>query len=111
MAYPEWFKSFVQVNLWPGLDASLLTSQGGQAGFMLASEELEVPEHAHQGQWGIVVEGVVELTIGRVLHVLRKGDNYYIPAGVPHSAKLHKGAMFIDVWEGVRVPVPAEGQS
>ncbi|AEB11711.1 Cupin 2 conserved barrel domain protein [Marinithermus hydrothermalis DSM 14884] len=104
MGFPEWFKGFHRVDAWPGLKAAVISGKGGQVGFFECTEEIEVPEHAHEGQWGIVVEGVVELTIGGVHHVLRKGDSYHIPAGVPHAAKLHKGCAFIDVWEGVRFP-------
>jgi len=48
----------------------------------------EVPEHSHETpQWGIVVEGKMELTIDNDTEVYEKGDEYFIPAHVKHSAK------------------------
>jgi quercetin dioxygenase-like cupin family protein len=105
MPFADWIKDFAQVEVWPGLDASVLTGKKGQAAFFVATQTVPVPEHAHQGQWGVVLEGTVELTIGGVLHVLNKGDSYNVPAGVPHSAVVHAGAVFIDVWEGKRLEV------
>lgn len=45
-----------------------------------------VPEHAHKAQWGIVRDGEMELTIGGITKTYKKGDSYYIPDGVVHSA-------------------------
>lgn len=48
----------------------------------------EVSEHSHDSpQWGIVVEGKIELTIGDETRVYEKGDEYFIPAHTKHSAK------------------------
>ena len=105
MPFADWIKDFHHVQVWPGLGANVLTGKHGQAGFFQATETVDVPEHAHQGQWGVILEGTVELTIGGVLHVLKRGDHYNIPAGVPHSARVHAGALFIDVWEGKRLEV------
>ncbi len=77
----------------------------GQVGFFHATQDILVPEHSHAGQWGIVIEGTVELTVAGVMHVLKTGEHYNIPANVPHSAKVHEGSSFIDVWEGKRLEV------
>lgn len=105
MPFADWIHDFTQVEVWPGLTGNVLTGKKGQTAFFTATQTVDVPEHAHQGQWGVVLEGTVELTIGGVLHVLNRGDSYTIPAGVPHSAKVHAGAQFIDVWEGQRLEV------
>ena len=48
----------------------------------------EVSEHSHGSpQWGIVVEGKIELAIGDETRVYEKGDEYFIPAHTKHSAK------------------------
>lgn len=48
----------------------------------------EVADHSHNSpQWGIVVEGSMELTIEGQNEVYEKGDEYFIPAQVKHSAK------------------------
>jgi quercetin dioxygenase-like cupin family protein len=47
-----------------------------------------VSEHSHDSpQWGIVVEGKMELTIGSETRICEKGDEYFIPAHTKHSAK------------------------
>jgi len=47
-----------------------------------------VPEHSHDTpQWGIVVKGKMELTIGNETRVYEKGDEYFIPAHTKHSAE------------------------
>jgi quercetin dioxygenase-like cupin family protein len=105
MAFANWFGVMPKVQVWDGLEAFVLNGKTAQAGFFEATQTITVPEHAHQGQWGIVVEGTVELTIDGVHHVLTKGMSYNIPAGAPHSAVVHEGAVFIDVWEGKRLEV------
>jgi quercetin dioxygenase-like cupin family protein len=48
----------------------------------------EVSEHSHNTpQWGVVVEGKMELTIEGKTKVYGKGDEYFIPAQAKHSAK------------------------
>ncbi len=58
----------------------------------------EIPPHSHGEQWGIVVEGEVELTIGGKTKRYRPGDTYRIPAGVVHSAKFLTHFRAIDVF-------------
>jgi quercetin dioxygenase-like cupin family protein len=106
MGFAKWFGIMPKAQVWPGLDAYVLNGKTAQAGFFEATETVSVPEHSHDGQWGIVIEGTVELTVGGVHHTFTKGDHYDIPAGVPHSAVVHAGAIFIDVWEGKRLEVP-----
>jgi len=48
----------------------------------------EVSEHSHDSpQWGIVVEGEMELTIDNKTKVYERGDEYFIPVQKKHSAK------------------------
>ena len=58
----------------------------------------EIPPHSHGEQWGIVVEGAMELTIGGVTRTYRAGDSYHIPAGVEHGAKFLSHFRTIDVF-------------
>ncbi len=57
------------------------------------------PEHRHGDQWGIVVDGELNLAIGSETQTRRRGDEYFIPAGVPHSAILKKGTRVIDLFD------------
>ena len=54
---------------------------------MQFSEDIELPAHSHESQWGIVLEGRIDLNIGGELKNYLKGDRYFIPAGVEHSGK------------------------
>ena len=74
-----------------GLHSYLLQGQSQQLLFMSFENDAEVPEHSHEAQWGVVLEGETELTIGGKQHTLSKGDTYFIPKDVKHSAKIKKG--------------------
>lgn len=56
----------------------------------------EVAEHKHGAQWGIVFDGEMTLTIGGKTKTYRKGDSYFIPEGVPHSAVFKKKTYIMD---------------
>lgn len=75
----------------PGLKSYLSQADTHQIIFMEFSEEAEVPEHAHAAQWAVVLAGEIEMTIGGERKRFKKGDTYYIPAGVKHAAKIHAG--------------------
>ena len=74
-----------------GIKAYLSQGDGHQIIFMEFSKDVMLPEHAHAGQWGIVLEGKIELTIGGEKKAYGKGDRYYIPEGVKHSGKIYAG--------------------
>jgi len=58
----------------------------------------EIPEHAHGEQWGIVIEGEMDLTIGGDTCLYKKGDSYHIPAGTPHSAVFRTRVKALDIF-------------
>ena len=74
-----------------GLTAYLSQGNSHQIIFMNFSEDVDLPEHSHEAQWGIVLEGKIEMTINGEKKVYQKGDRYYIPKGVIHSGKIHAG--------------------
>jgi len=74
-----------------GVKAYLSQGDSHQILFMEFAEAVEVPEHSHESQWGVVLAGRIELTIGGERHVFEKGDQYFIPADVAHAAKIHAG--------------------
>jgi quercetin dioxygenase-like cupin family protein len=43
----------------------------------------------------------VELTTAGATAVYRKGDAYFIRAGVPHAARIKKGSRLLDVFDQV----------
>lgn len=72
-----------------------------QVGFVAFDADVSAPEEAHAAQWVAVLEGEVELTTGGATAVYRKGDAYFIPAGVPHAARIKKGSRLLDVFDQV----------
>lgn len=74
-----------------GVTAWLSQADTHQIIFMQFEKDAEVPAHAHEAQLGIVLEGKIDLTIGGRQQCYTRGDRYYIPAGVEHSAKIHAG--------------------
>ena len=74
-----------------GLRSHILQGQNQQIVFMSFEKDVEVPEHCHEAQWGVVLDGETELTIDGRKSSLGKGDTYFIPKDVQHSAKIKKG--------------------
>ena len=74
-----------------GITAYLSQSDNHQIIFMEFGNDADLPEHSHAAQVGFVLEGKIELVINGVKKAYTKGDRYYIPAGVPHSGKIHAG--------------------
>ncbi len=82
----------------PGVRAWLLTGEGRQVAFFEIEPIGSLPEHAHEEQWGIVVEGEMDLTVGGETRRCRAGDSYHIPAGTPHAATFLSRFRAIDVF-------------
>lgn len=80
------------------LKAFLLQGESQQVLFMEFENDIEIPKHSHDAQWGVVLDGEIELTIENTIHVLKKGDTYFIPSGAPHSARIKKGYKDITVF-------------
>jgi len=74
-----------------GLSSHLLQGENQQLVLMSFESDVEVPEHSHEAQWGVVLDGQIELTIEGRKQVLIKGDTYFIGKGVKHSARIRKG--------------------
>jgi quercetin dioxygenase-like cupin family protein len=63
----------------------------------------EVPTHQHpHEQMGVGLSGEFELTIGGETRVIRQGDAYLIPGGVPHSARSLSESRALDVFHPIR---------
>ncbi len=97
--FPPFVRALPEADLpVAGLRGWLLGGDGGQVLFLEAVESVLVPEHAHGDQWGIVVEGRIDLTIGGETKTLAAGDSYAIPAGTPHGARLFAGCRAVDLF-------------
>ncbi|MCK0151756.1 cupin domain-containing protein [Marivita sp. S6314] len=111
MPYPEFIESFPALDVpFPEdvVQTNVIRSDHGLVAFFTFDKDMELPPHAHGAQWGTVIEGEIELTIGGVTKTYRPGDSYDIPAGVEHGARIKAGTRAIDVFaEADRYPVKA----
>ena len=98
-SYPELIESLPDIDLdLAGVRGKLLQGVDRQVVFFEIEPIGEIPMHRHGAQWGIVVEGEMELTIGGVTRRYGPGDSYFIPAGVEHGAKFLSRVRAIDVF-------------
>ena len=95
--WPGFVRALPEADLpFAGLRGWLLESDSGQVLFMEADVEVVVSEHSHGNQWGMVIDGTIDLTIGENTRTYAKGDTYVIPGGTPHRARIHAGFQAID---------------
>lgn len=98
--YAEFIKALPQPDIpFEGVEAHLLAAPQAQAVFFSLPAGASVPPHSHCAQWGIVVDGELELTIGGVTQTLRRGDTYHIADGEEHSARVITRCLAIDVFD------------
>jgi hypothetical protein len=70
-----------------GAKAWILQADTRQLVFFEFEPDAKVPEHRHgYPQWGMVIDGKMELNIDGKPRICEKGDEYVIPAGAKHFA-------------------------
>lgn len=95
--YPEVIKNLPEADIsFKGVRGWLSQSNDHQIAFLDIEPIGKVAEHKHGEQWGIVVEGEMDLTIGGVTKTYKKGDHYHIPDGVLHSAVFKSRTLALD---------------
>ncbi|MBU1012085.1 MAG: cupin domain-containing protein [Bacteroidetes bacterium] len=100
--FPESIRNLPQANIpIKGLQAYLSQGTNHQIIFMQFSEDVEIAEHFHESQWAVVLEGKIEMLIDGVKKTFTKGDRYFIPSGIKHSAKIHAGYADITFFDQV----------
>ena len=101
MPFPDFVLAF------PGIDVpfaedvvqtSAIRSAAGLVAFFSFRKDMVLPMHAHGAQWGSVIEGGIEFTVGGVTRTCGPGDSYMIPAGVAHGARIKARTRAIDVF-------------
>ena len=101
MPLPPFFDAMPALDL-PFPDSAVTShavrSDAGLVVFFRFHEDFELPPHSHGAQWGTVVEGEIEFTIGGQTRRYGPGDAYDIPAGVEHGARIAAGTLVIDVF-------------
>ncbi|MBU0740967.1 cupin domain-containing protein [bacterium] len=89
---PSFLQALPEIDLpISGARGWLLQGEGQQVVFVEFGETVDVPEHGHAEQWEFAVAGRVDLHIDGGTIGYTAGDNFFIPAGVPHGATVHAG--------------------
>lgn len=100
MDFPKMIKDLPEADIpFKGVRGRILQGEDQQVVFMDIDPIGEVSEHVHSAQFGIVLEGEMSLTIGGETKRYKKGDTYFIPEGVPHSAVFHSLFKVIDIFD------------
>jgi quercetin dioxygenase-like cupin family protein len=100
VAFPEMIEHLPDIDIQlEGVRGKLLQAVDKQIVFFDLEPIGRIPPHSHGAQWGIVVTGEIELRIGASTRVVRKGDSYYIPAGVEHEARILIPSQVIDIFD------------
>jgi quercetin dioxygenase-like cupin family protein len=102
MNFPEFISAFPSLDVpFPEdvVQTRAVQSEAGLVVFFTFLQDLVLPPHSHGAQWGTVVAGEIEFTIGGQTRIYGPGDSYSIPAGVEHGATIKSGSKVIDVFE------------
>jgi quercetin dioxygenase-like cupin family protein len=95
--YPEIITRLPEADIgFKGVRGWLSQGKDHQIVFFDIEPISEVTEHSHGAQWGIVVDGEMDLTIGGVTKTYKNGDSYVIPQGALHSAVFKKRSLVLD---------------
>ena len=80
-----------------GVRAWILQADTRQLVFFEFEVDTKVPEHSHNYvQWGMVIDGKMELTINEKPRICKKGDEYVIPAGAKHFVRFLRRTRVMD---------------
>jgi len=98
--YPPMLRDLPEIDiLIEGIRGWLLKSEDKQVVFFDIEPVGKMPDHSHCAQWGIMLDGKMKLTIGNDTKIYQKGDWYYIPEGIVHSAEFLTKVFVIDVFD------------
>jgi quercetin dioxygenase-like cupin family protein len=83
-----------------GFTMQSITGGKLMANWVTIDPNREMPRHHHpHEQLGIMLEGMLELTIGDETRLVRAGDAYTIPPNLPHNARtLDEGCVVLDIF-------------
>jgi mannose-6-phosphate isomerase-like protein (cupin superfamily) len=98
--YPEVITRLPEANVQSeGAKAWIMQADMSQLVFFEFETNANVPEHSHDyPQWGIVIDGKMELTINGKPRICERSDEYLIPAGARHSARFLSRTRVIDLF-------------
>lgn len=96
--FPEFITSLPEPDSPVPMRAHIVPNEYCMPMFYEIDDDVEVPEHAHGAQWGVVLAGEMEMSIGGETATYRRGDTYYVPPGVTHITRIKGGYRGIDIF-------------
>ena len=84
----------------PGITMQAIRGGEMMGNWVRIEPNTEMPLHHHpQEQFGVMLEGHLELTIGDETRLIGPGTAYTIPGDVPHQARTHAdGCLVLDIF-------------
>lgn len=100
MVFPEIITLLPEADMqFEGIRAWILQGEKHQLVFFEMAPSACVPEHSHDyPQWGMVIEGKMELVIDGKPRICEKGDEYLIPAHAKHYARFLSKSRVVDLF-------------
>ncbi len=90
--FPDFIKGLPEIEVpYPGCRGWLIQGTGQQVVLVAFERSVEVPAHSHAEQWEIVLSGEVTVDMDGARRTYHVGDNFFIGAGVQHSAVVSAG--------------------
>ncbi len=90
--FPQPILDLSEVNIsFDGVKGYIVQGEKEQVVFMEFENDVIVPEHSHESQWEIVLEGKVDYFEDGIKHTYKKGDRFFVQKGKKHSAKVYAG--------------------
>lgn len=97
--YPEMITSLPDIDIpLEGVRGKLLQAGDYQMAFFDIQPTAKVPAHSHDAQFGVMLDGEMDLTIGGETRTVKRGDTYFIPKGVEHSAVFRTRVLVMDLF-------------
>jgi quercetin dioxygenase-like cupin family protein len=98
--YPEIITSLPEAQVhFEGAKAWILQAEDKQLVFFEFEADMDLPVHSHNyPQWGIVIDGEMELSVAGRPRICRRGDEYLIPVGGKHCAKFFTRTRVMDLF-------------
>ena len=109
--FPEFIRALPHPDSPVDMTAHIVPNELCLPMFYEIEGDTTIPEHKHGAQWGVVLEGSMDMTIGGETRTYEKGDTYYVPPGVLHVTAIRGPYRGIDVFADADRYLPLEDGS